>query len=51
VDKNDWFYWQLEKEKRFPFGEDFEELTRKNEEEKLDEKKLFLPAFVKDDEK
>jgi hypothetical protein len=50
VDKNDWFYWQLEKEKRFPLGEDWEKLAKKNEEEKLDEKRLFLPAFVKEEE-
>lgn len=45
-----WFYWQCNKERQFPFGENWKELADKNEKEKLDEKKLFLPAFVKDEE-
>jgi hypothetical protein len=51
MERNDWFWWQLEKEKKYPLGEDWEELIKRNEEEKLDEKKMFLPAFVKEEEK
>lgn len=46
----DWFFWQLDKEGRYPLGEDWEKLAKENEKQQLNELKMFLPAFVKDEE-